>query len=287
MRKGAGKYSMKTVVITGASRGIGLATARLFWTNGWNVAATMRDPQVANELPNDERVGRFRLDVCDPDSIDQAILEVLNRYGHIDAWINNAGVGAYGPLEHAPEEQLRHIFEVNVFGVANCIRRVLPHMKARRSGVIVNISSIAGLLSLPLFSMTNASKFAIEGMTEGLHLDLSGTGVQVKLVEPSATKTDFMSASQHNFDGQSAAEYRERHTAVIQRYTAPRFTKQFNSAEEVASTIWEAANDSSSRLRYVCGVDAKALLFVRRWLGFKLQLAAVKHHFGFKNPGCP
>ncbi|MEY4756236.1 MAG: hypothetical protein RJA34_1134, partial [Pseudomonadota bacterium] len=172
----------KTVLITGASSGIGKATAKRFQSAGWNVVATMRSPEDERELNNLDRVLVTRLDVLDLPSIQLAVQEGLARFGKLDVLLNNAGYGAYGPLEVTPMEKIRRQFDVNVTGLLATTQAVLPYFRAQRSGTIINISSIGGRITFPLGTLYHGTKFAVEGLSESLHFELLPLGIRVKLV---------------------------------------------------------------------------------------------------------
>jgi NAD(P)-dependent dehydrogenase (short-subunit alcohol dehydrogenase family) len=182
---------IKTVLITGASSGLGRATAKLFQTKGWNVVATMRVPDQEVELTKLERVLVTRLDVQDAQSIDSAVKAGIESFGRIDAVVNNAGYGAYGPLEATSNRSARRQFDVNVLGVLDVIKAVLPHFRSNASGTIVNISSVGGRVAFPLGTLYHGTKFAVEGMSESLKYELAPLGIRVKIVQPGGIKTDF------------------------------------------------------------------------------------------------
>src|SRR4051795_10959992 len=170
---------MTTVLITGCSSGYGLATAHRFLHEGWNVVATMRTPR-EDVLPRSDRVHLVALDVTSPESIADAI----ESAGQIDVLVNNAGIGAVGVFEANPMEVSRELFETNTFGVMAMTQAVVPQMRARRSGVIVNVTSSVTLAAMPLGAPATASKMAIEVFTGSLALELGFFGVRAKLVEP-------------------------------------------------------------------------------------------------------
>ena len=170
---------MKTVLITGCSSGYGLETARHFHSQGWNVVATMRTPR-EDVLPRSERLRVLALDVTKPESIAAA----LEASGPIDVLVNNAGIGLFGAFEATPMATTREVFETNTFGVMAMTQAVLPQFRARRSGVVVNVTSSATLAPMPLVAVYTASKMAIEGFTASLALELEAFNVRVKLVEP-------------------------------------------------------------------------------------------------------
>jgi NAD(P)-dependent dehydrogenase (short-subunit alcohol dehydrogenase family) len=181
----------KTIVITGASSGIGKATARLFLSKGWNVVATMRNPAIERDLAEQARLKLLALDVQDPESPKAAVAEAIEAFGGIDVWLNNAGYRAFGPVEAGKREQVERQFDVNVFGLIGCVQAVAPHFRQRRAGVLINVSSIGGIMTLPGYSVYHSSKFAVEGLSEGLWYELGTLGIKVKVIEPGAIKTDF------------------------------------------------------------------------------------------------
>src|SRR5579872_2128230 len=190
----------KTIVITGASSGIGKATARLFADKGWNVVATMRDPAAEKDLVETATLKLAALDVQDPAGIRAAVSTAIAAFGKIDVWLNNAGYGAFGPVEAGSREQIQRQFDVNFFGLIACVQAVGPHFRANRSGVLINVSSVGGLLTVPGFSVYNASKFAVESLSEGLWYELGTFGIKVKLIEPGAIRTDFGGRSMDAWD---------------------------------------------------------------------------------------
>eukprot|EP01034_Spumella_vulgaris_P007738 gene7738-9855_t len=178
---------MNTVLITGCSSGYGLETARLFHANGWNVVATMRTPR-EDILPRSERLRVVQLDVTDPESISAALV----ASGPIDALVNNAGIGVVGAFEATPMAHIRKIFETNTFGVMAMTQAVIPQFRARKSGVVVNVTSSVTLAAMPLAAAYTASKTAIEGFTGSLAHELAAFSVRAKLVEPGyAPSTQF------------------------------------------------------------------------------------------------
>ena len=149
---------VNTILITGTSSGLGRAVAKLFQRKGWNVIATMRNPANETELTTLERVLVTRLDVADPSSIDQAVAAGIARFGAIDVLVNNAGFGAFGPLEAAPIETIRRQFEVNLFGVVQTMQAILPHFRTQHAGTILNVTSTSGRVTLPFGSLYHGSK---------------------------------------------------------------------------------------------------------------------------------
>ena len=252
----------KTIFITGASRGIGRATAHYFHERGWNVVATMRSPDNAGELADMDRVLVASLDVLDPDSIRQARDQALERFGRIDVLLNNAGYGAYGPLEAFSMERIERQFATNVLGLLAVTKAFLPDFRKNKDGVIVNISSIGGQMTFPLGTLYHGTKFAVEGLSEALHYELEAFGVRVKIVEPGMIKTDFGGRSFDFCNDESLAEYQ----GTVQKLFAHWGKVGSNPSDPsvVAEVIWEAVNETGDRLRFRAGPDAHALLKRRK-----------------------
>jgi len=244
----------KSVLITGASCGIGLATAGYFHRQGWNVAASMRQPSKDRSLTERPGLIHPQLDVTDPASIQAAVDSVLQRWGRIDVLINNAGYGLIGAFEAADDMQIRRQFEVNVFGLMAVTRAVLPSMREAGGGTVVNISSMAGYSCFPYYSLYHAGKWAVEGFSESLRHELEPFGIRVKLIEPGVVKTDFHTRSK---DSIALPAYEPRAGRSLARME--QFYRLGNSAERIAEAIYRASTGTGSRLRYPLGWDARAL----------------------------
>jgi NAD(P)-dependent dehydrogenase (short-subunit alcohol dehydrogenase family) len=248
----AKEVDMKTVLITGCSSGYGLETARHFHAQGWNVVATMRTPR-ADVLPRSDRLRVLGLDVTKSEHIAAA----FEASGPIDVLVNNAGVGLFGAFEATPMATVREVFETNTLGVMAMTQAVLPQFRARRSGVVVNVTSSATLAPMPLVAVYTASKTAIEGFTASLAFELEAFNVKVKLVEPGyGPTTRFTSNGGARMEGLLPEPYvplAERIFAALGRPTA--VTRE----SDVAEAVWCAANDSSGKLRFPAGADAVAL----------------------------
>lgn len=246
----------KTILVTGASSGIGKETAKLFQQKGWNVIATMRSPEKEQELTQLDNVLVTALDVQDIESIQKAVKEGVNKFGTIDALVNNAGYGLMGVFEAAKTEQIRRQYAVNVFGLMDVTQAVLPHLRANGGGAIINISSFGGIVALPFGSLYNSTKFAVEGLSEGLSHELAPLNIAVKVIEPGSIATNFRNT-------------RETVTSDLPAYSNDVFGKFFGrftemtghlpkaSAADVAHTIYEAVTDGKIKLRYVVGEDAQ------------------------------
>ena len=243
---------MKTVLITGASSGYGLETARHFHAQGWNVIATMRTPR-EDILPSSERVRILRLDVTSPASISAAV----EAAGPIDVLVNNAGIGVVGAFEATPMSHVRKVFDTNTFGVMAMTQTVIPQMRERRSGVIVNVTSSVTLAPMPLAAAYTASKVAIEGFTGSLAHELQAFGVAVKLVEPGyGPTTRFSQNTELRIEDLIPEAYEAFARPIFAGFAKPALV---TTETDVAEAVWRAANDTSGQLRFPAGPDAVAL----------------------------
>lgn len=235
----------KTVLITGASSGIGEASAKYFVERGWNVAATMRVPYKAGDWTKAETVICPYLDVTEQNSIRTAVKETVDRFGKIDALVNNAGYALMGPLEGITSAQLEKQLQTNVVGLVSTIQAVLPLMRSQKSGTIVNIASIGGRLAFPLTSAYHATKWAVEGLSESLRYELKDFDIKVKIIEPGGIKTNFIHGGTVWADSAPYSELTEQVRA---------FSENINDSlpgpEKVAKAIYQAACDHSNKLRY-------------------------------------
>jgi NAD(P)-dependent dehydrogenase (short-subunit alcohol dehydrogenase family) len=243
---------MNTVLITGCSSGYGLETARYFHSHGWNVVATMRVPRAGILAPSD-RLRVLALDVTRPESIATAI----EAAGPIDVLVNNAGIGAIGAFEVTPMSTVRELFDTNTFGVMAMTQAVLPQFRARRSGVLVNVTSSVTLAPMPLAAAYTASKMAIEGFTGSLAFELEAFNVRVKLVEPGYCPTTRFT---HNGGARIDGLFPEAYAAFADPILAGLAQVTTTTTElEVAEAVYRAAHDTSSQLRFPAGADAVAL----------------------------
>ncbi len=254
----------KTVMITGSSTGIGKAAAKLFAQRGWNVIATLRTPEKESELTAGDQLMLAKLDVTDPASIQKAIDEGATRFGKIDVLVNNAGYALSGTFESMKPEQIRRQFDTNVFGLMEVSRRIIPHFRKHKAGTLINVASMGGRLTFPLYSLYHATKWAVDGFSESLAFELGPIGIRVKIIEPGAIKTDFYTRSADFTHDRKLSEY----NAYVDKATG-KMTKagaRGASPELVAKAIFKASTDGSRRLRYVVGQDAKGLLLARRFV---------------------
>ena len=243
---------MKTVLITGCSSGYGLATARYFHAQGWNVVATMRTPR-EDILPRSERLRVLALDVTKPESIAAAI----EASGPIDVLVNNAGIGVVGVFEAMAMATVREVFETNTFGVIAMTQAVLPQLRTRRSGVVVNVTSSVTLAPMPLAAVYTASKMAIEGFTGSLAHELAAFNVRVKLVEPGyCPTTRFTSNGGSRMEGLFPDAYAAFANPILAAFGE---VTTVTTESDVAEAVYRATNDASGQLRFPAGPDAVAL----------------------------
>ncbi|GAB3503124.1 SDR family oxidoreductase [Emticicia fontis] len=253
----------KTVLITGASSGIGKATSLHFARQGWNVIATMRSPEKETELVNEPNILVTQLEVNDLASIDAAIQKGITQFVQIDALINNAGYGQQGLFEATSPEKIQAQFDVNVFGVMNVTRAILPHFRANKGGTIVNISSGAGRVTTPLLSIYSASKFAIEGFSESLAFELDSQGIKIKLIEPGYIATPFYerAVNSYAFDA-NLSDYNAFNEEMGEFFKSFAGGNKFTPAD-VANVIYTATTDGKHQLRYLAGPDLEQMMQVR------------------------
>jgi NAD(P)-dependent dehydrogenase (short-subunit alcohol dehydrogenase family) len=279
-RGGKGSAPMtKAVLITGCSTGIGRAAAHLFASRGWGVTATMRRPEDAGDLAAAGDVRVEPLDVVDLASVDRAVARTLEAFGRLDVVVNNAGFGAFGPFETAPEWLIERQIGTNLIGVFNVTRAALPTMRAQKSGVIVNVSSIGGLTTFPLNSIYHATKYAIVGFTEGVTYELEPFGIRAKVVAPGGVATDFVGRSlslTFQGDGGPYADAIAKVMATFRKRAAGGQSKP----EAIAEVIFEAATDNLPRVRYVAGPDAIALLERRASMTDEAYIKMTRDNFG-------
>jgi len=262
----------KVVLITGASSGIGLHTAKLFQSKDWKVAATMRTPENAIELQQIIDVECFRLDVTDVDSIRSAIAATLEKFGRIDAVVNNAGFAVVGPFEAATQEQIDLQMQTNLYGVMNVCREILPYFREQKRGIIVNVASMGGRITFPLYSIYHASKWALEGFSEGLQYEVKDFGIKIKIIEPGPIKTDF-------YDRSMSISKKEGLTAYdnFEARAMPNMQKAGETGPDgsvVAETIYTSVTDDSWQMRYP--VNSRLILIARRLLPDSLFLPIIR-----------
>ena len=232
---------MKTIFITGASSGIGKATAELFSANGWRVIATMRNLEKGKDLTELPNVVIMPLDVADSEQIKATCRKVLETYD-VDVLLNNAGYGIMAPLERIPEAEIRRLFDTDVIGTMLVTQQFIPHFKHRRAGAILTTTSLAGTIAFPRDTVYGAAKRAQEGMVESLYYEMKPFNVAVKSMIPGGTKTNFQTPL-NDAEGYEQA-------AAHQRAYLLDGNAEFPLPNEAAQIIWQAATDGKDQLRY-------------------------------------
>lgn len=247
-------------LITGCSSGIGRATAKLLAERGWRVFATARRLETINDLANDH-ITPLRLDVIDEESMTSAVEQVLTQAGRMDALINNAGYAQAGALEEVSVDEVRRQFETNTFGALRMAQLVLPAMRAQGTGRIVNVSTMGGRLVIPFIGLYNASKFALEAMSDALRMETRPFGVRVILIEPGGVRTNFSAAANQN-----AQQHIANTNSPYYRFLVPftRFIGQIegmsSTPERIAVVILRVLTTRNPRARYIATPDARVML---------------------------
>jgi len=250
---------MKTIFITGASTGLGRATAILFANNGWKVIATMRNPDKETELAAVANITLMQLDVTNAKQVVDVAAKAL-AMGDVDVVFNNAGYGLIGPLEGITDEQVTRQLNTNLLGVIRVTKEFIPAFRARKSGMFITTTSIGGHVTYPFGSMYHATKWALEGWSESLSFELGSYGIGVKTVSPGGIATDFIGRS---MDMGKHEAYDAAVQKLFQVYSNPAYAVNRSTAEQIAAIVYEAATDGKDQLRYVAGIDAN-IMYERR-----------------------
>jgi NAD(P)-dependent dehydrogenase (short-subunit alcohol dehydrogenase family) len=255
--------SKKTIFITGASSGLGRATAQLFATKGWKVIATMRDPDKESELNKLPSVVLMRLDITDPEGILRVAQQALAA-GDVDVVFNNAGYGLAGPLEGFTDEQMVRIVGTNMLGVIRTTKAFVPHFREQGKGLFINTTSIGGFITVPFNSLYHATKWALEGWSESMTFELNQFGIGMKTIVPGGMKTDFFTRS---FDSAKHPAYDAMVERTMSVVKDPKQMAAYSTPEQIAEVVYEAATDGKDQLRYIAGEDAKAAYAMRLEVG--------------------
>lgn len=263
----------RTIFITGASSGLGKATAKLFQSKGWNVVATMRNPEKETELTQLENITLLQLDVTKTETIKSAVSKAISLQD-IDVVFNNAGYGLMGTLEALSDEQILQQINTNLIGVIRTTKEFVPYFRERKKGLFINTTSMGGLLAFPLHSIYHATKFGVEGWSESMSFELNMHNIGIKTISPGAIATDFagrsLSKSLH-------PEYKNLEDKLFSNVDA--MMNEASSAEEVAKVVFEAATDGKDQLRYVVGEDAKAAYDRRLEIGSEASRKEIRAQF--------
>jgi NAD(P)-dependent dehydrogenase (short-subunit alcohol dehydrogenase family) len=271
----------KTVLITGCSSGFGKATAQLFLDKGWNVIATMRRPSDNRIEGPADRLRLVALDVTDAESIKAAISDATGLFGSVDVLVNNAGIGWFSPLETTSDETIRHLFETNAFSVMAMVRAIVPHMRERGSGTIVNVTSSVIFNPTPLVALYTASKTAVEGLSEALYYELAPFGIHVKLVEPGYGPGTNFETNMMTLSDPSAIPASYQGQLGVLMGSLPEVP---TNVQDVAEGVLRAVNDTSSTLRFPAGADSVAIAQKRAEVSEEAFLAMMRQSFGVPQP---
>jgi len=266
-----------TILITGTSSGIGKKTAQYFAKRGWNVAATVRKNEdffFENNVPN---ARNFLLDVSKEDQCRRVIADVIKTFGSLDVLVNNAGLSVMAAFEESSQQSIDDQFQTNLYGAMQLTKAALPYFRKQRSGLIVAVSSMAGRIGVPFYSIHAASKFALEGFFESLRFELYPFHIRVKIIEPGSYQTRILSNGKKYPAlqiGNTYEPYLRKHEEGMQAYEVHR-----RDPGEVAEKIWEAVHDESNQLRYIVGEDAIHIEKMRKELSEEEIFSLVGKNF--------
>lgn len=242
----------KTIFITGASTGMGKATAKFFQQKGWNVIATMRNPDKETELNKLKNVTLLALDVTNLQQIESVVAKATTSHS-VDVVFNNAGYGLMGSLEALSDEDILKEINTNLLGVIRITHAFIPHFRQRKSGVFISTTSMGGLLAFPLHSIYHATKFGIQGWSESMSYELSLHNIRIKTVAPGAVVTDFLGRS---LEKRIHPEYKELEDKLFAMTES--MMSQGVQPERIAEVVYEAATDDKDKITYIATPDAHA-----------------------------
>jgi len=264
----------KTIFITGASSGLGKATAKLFQQAGWNVIATMRNPENETELTEIENITLLKLDVTDPVQIKETVEKAISL-SNIDVVFNNAGYGLMGAFESLSNEKILRQINTNLLGVLRVTQAFIPYFRAKKGGLFISTTSIGGFMGFPLHSMYHATKFALEGWSESMSFELKKFGIAIKTVAPGGITTDFAGRS---LDMNRTSDYQEIEDKLFEQMGL--MMQNASTAEQIAQVVYEAATDHKDQVRYLAGEDAHALYERRLQIGKETFRQEIAKQFG-------
>lgn len=247
----------KTIFITGASSGLGKATAKLFHSKGWHVIATMRAPEKETELSQLDHVTLLPLDVTDPQQITECAAKAASM-AHIDVVFNNAGHGLTGPLETCTDEQVVNLVSINLHGVIRVTRAFIPYFRQQGGGLFLTTSSVGGIAAFPFSAIYHATKWALEGFSESMSFELSKFNIGIKNILPGGIRTDYTGRSMGYgaIDLPAYQPWVNKASKVLEHLMVP---ERLTPPEDIAAVVYEAATDGKDQLRYIAGDDGKQL----------------------------
>ncbi len=270
----------KVVLITGASAGFGYLAVKELLKQGHTVYAGARRLEKMREL---EKLGAkiYKMDVTIDEDVKRIVAEIIRNEGRIDVLVNNAGYGGYGMVEAVTLEEAQRQFDVNVFGLARVSKAVLPHMRSKKSGTIINMSSVVGRAGSPMIGWYGASKHAIEALSDALRAEVKGFGIKVSLIEPGAMQTEFLDVALKQM--QTVEHPKEYKTNVSNFIEA--FSKNYDGApgpEKVVKAILKASNSNNPKARYTVGTDCKMAIMMSNILPAKAMDNVMRKVFNIK-----
>lgn len=265
---------MKNIFITGTSSGLGKAAVKLFHSNGWKVIATMRDTSKAKDFEGMERVTVLPLDISNNKQINTTVNSAI-ALGNIDVVLNNAAYGAIGALESLTEEEILKIVDTNLLGAIRITKAFVPHYRQKKSGLFINITSMAGFLTFPFDSLYHAVKFGLEGWSEGMSYELEQFGIRIKTVAPGFIKTAFGS----NMVVTASEPYQPLMDVYLKAVSNPDMMKDGSTPEAIADVVYEAATDGKDQVHYIAGNDAQALYERRLKIGAEAYRKEISNQF--------
>ena len=274
--------TQKVALVTGASSGIGEATALRLQDAGFVVYGVARRTDRMADLRG-RGVRTLAMDITDEESTTLGIKQILAETGRIDVLVNNAGYGSYGAVEDVPLDEARRQFDVNLFGAARLIQLVLPGMRERRHGTIINITSMGGKIHTPLGAWYHATKFALEALSDCLRIETKPFGIDVVVIEPGAIRTEWAGiAADHLVETSGHGAYAEQGNAVATAFRSETTTKRSSPPEVIAKAVAKAASARKPKTRYAIGSGAKPLIFLRRWLSDRAYDAVIRRGSGLR-----
>lgn len=251
----------KTIFITGASTGLGKATAKLFQSRGWNVIATMRSPEKETELNHLENVTLLPLDVTNIEQITITVAKAIELHP-VDVVFNNAGYGLMGAMEALSDEQILRQINTNLLGVIRVTHAFIPHFREKQQGVFISTTSMGGFMGFPLHSLYHASKFGIEGWSESMSFELGLHNIDIKTVAPGGMATDYLGRSLDRSTHPAYCNLEDKLFSLIDV-----MMQNASSVDQIAEVVYEAATDGKDQIRYIAGEDAKAMYARRLEIG--------------------
>lgn len=260
----------KTALVTGASSGMGKSIARRLINDGYQVYVSARSVDKMADLA-DLGAQPLRIDVSKDEEIVAGVETILAQTGGVDVLVNNAGFGLYGPVEEILLDEARYQFEVNMFGAARLTQLLLPAMREKKAGTIVNITSMGGKIYTVLGAWYHATKHALEGWSDSLRLEVEPFGIRIIIIEPGLIETDFGDVGQQGIAERSKnGPYEKIANGVVKSMQSSYGQNRGTNPDVIAETVSKAIASSRPKTRYVVGAYAKPMIWIRKWLGDRI-----------------